>query len=348
MKNFKKVTAFVLSLLMLTLLLASCTTSAPTEVSATTSASSGTATTPAAASSNPSTQASTSGKKYVIGICLNNITNPFRVVDYQAGIKWFDTHPNYSFVQNAAANDVTKQIANMEDLIAMKCDAIVINCINEDSMKATLQRAKDAGIPVFAWDRDITNEAFRAGVVKKDNYTDYFKMGQTIAKDMNGKGNVVLMLGFAGNAVTEEAHKGLLDAFKDYPDIKIVNTSYCSNSRAEALKVFESVYLANQGVTCVVGENDEVALGVLQVLQTQNRKDVLVYGHDGEREAYEAIKAGTMKGTASNPMDMLYSAIDMASKYLETGKIDQQKIFKPTTYVTKDNVDQFYNPNSKF
>ena len=212
----------------------------------------------------------------------------------------------------------------------------------------TLELAKESGIPVFAWDRDITNTDLRVGVVKKDNYSDYYNLGVNIAEDLNGEGKVAFLLGFAGNSVTEEAHAGLLDAFADYPDIEVVYTGYCNNSRADALTMFESVYLANRDITCVVGETDEVALGVLQVLKAEGRDDILVYGHDGQKEAYEAIINGEMMATAANPMDLLYTAIEMTANYLETGTIEEDVIYVPTVYVDSENVEEMYDPDSPF
>ena len=74
----------------------------------------------------------------------------------------------------------------------------------------------------------------------------------------------------------------------------------------------------------------------------------MVFGHDGCKEALEAIKAGTMTATMQNPRNMLYDSIDMAAKYVATGELESEFIVCPTTYIDAENVDEFYDPDSPF
>ena len=59
-------------------------------------------------------------------------------------------------VQNANG-DVEKQKEQIEYFIKKGVDAIVIVCIDSDSLKETVQKAKDEGIKIIAYDRLVTN-----------------------------------------------------------------------------------------------------------------------------------------------------------------------------------------------
>ena len=352
----KKHIALLLALVMMLAVFAGCAAKQETEAPAdpTPAAETPVEETPAADAETPDAEAPASAEtlgdgKYVVGICLNNITNPFRIFDFNYGVTWFDEpeHSNWTYVQTAAANDITRQIGDMEDLIAQGVDCIVIGCLNEEAMTPALLMAKEAGIPVVASDRNITNPDLRLGYVGKDNYTDFYNYGLKVREKLGDEGKVVMLLGADGNAVTEEAYAGYCDALEG-SKIEVVNLSYSNWNRAESITVFESVYLANQDIVAVLTESDEAALGVIQVLQAEGRDDIMVFGHDGCKEALEAIKAGTMTATMQNPRNMLYDSIDMAAKYVSTGELESEFIVCPTTYIDAVNVDEFYDPDSPF
>lgn len=343
----KKALCIVVTMVMLLMLIAGCSNK-PAETQQSNASEAPATTQTPVANENAAESKPEPEKTYKIGICVNNLTNPYRVVDFAAGEEWFKNHSNYSYVYTAADNNVTTQIADMEDLIAQKCDAILINCINENAMTPVLMLAKESGIPVFAWDRNIENTELRAGVTMKDNYTDFVNIGKEIIEHINGKGKICMMLGFAGNAVTEDAKRGLLDAWANYSDIKIVNESYCKNNRAEAITIFESVILAHPDLDVVMCENDEVAMGVLQVLEAEGKTDkIFITGHDGQREALKFILDGKIGLTAMNPM-LLERALDQVKEYLETGKLDEEVWISPVIFIDKTNVADYYDPDSIF
>ena len=57
------------------------------------------------------------------------------------------------------ANDIATQVSQIENMIANGCKVLVIASIDGDSLGTVLAQAKEAGIPVIAYDRLIMNSA---------------------------------------------------------------------------------------------------------------------------------------------------------------------------------------------
>ena len=55
------------------------------------------------------------------------------------------------------ANDIATQVSQIENMIANGCKVLVIASIDGDSLGTVLAQAKEAGIPVIAYDRLIMN-----------------------------------------------------------------------------------------------------------------------------------------------------------------------------------------------
>ncbi len=63
----------------------------------------------------------------------------------------------YSVDLQFGANDIATQVSQIENMIANGCKVLVIASIDGDSLGTVLAQAKEAKIPVIAYDRLIMN-----------------------------------------------------------------------------------------------------------------------------------------------------------------------------------------------
>ena len=71
-------------------------------------------------------------------------------------------------------------------------------------------------------------------------------------------------------------------------------------------------------------------------------------GFDGQKEAYELIKAGKFGATALNsPMELARLVVESVVKFLD-GEQQDKVIYTPAVLITKDNVDRYYDPKALF
>jgi ribose transport system substrate-binding protein len=120
----------------------------------------------------------------------------------------------------SSGNDVEKQIAQMDAMIAKGVDAIILNAESPTAFDAAVKRAADAGIIVVSFDNIVT--APEAILVNEDQVEFGAVMAADLVKRLNGKGNVVMVNGVAGTSVDTDRQKGAKEVFAKSPDIKII------------------------------------------------------------------------------------------------------------------------------
>ena len=115
----------------------------------------------------------------------------------------------------------------------------------------------------------------------------------------------------------------------------------------------EDLLTANKDINVLVAENDSMALGAMRAIEEAGRsKDIKVFAAaDGQKEALEAIKAGTYMATGKNdPVEVATKCVEIAVK---AAKGEVPSNFPRTTLtdpvaITKDNVEQYQKPNAVF
>jgi ribose transport system substrate-binding protein len=240
--------------------------------------------------------------------------------------------------------NVEEQVAIFENAIQMKVDAIGICVIDQTAVIAQVNTAEAAGIPVAALSTDIPNSN-RSVFAGQDNKVVAQKIAQ-IAIDANGgKGNYIILSGIPGNYISEERDAGFLAAIQANPGTKILDKQPANFNRADGMAVMENMLQKYgpgqiQGVFTV---NDEAALGAMQAIQAANRgSEIALVGIDGNEDAANAIKAGTMLATAADdPWMKGYVAVYQLVNKLRNSPQFQEMPEVKVTYVDKTNVDAY-------
>jgi ribose transport system substrate-binding protein len=240
--------------------------------------------------------------------------------------------------------NTAEQVAIFENGIQMKVDGIGICVIDQTAVIDQVNKAVAAGIPVAALSTDIPNSN-RTIFAGQDNKVVAQQVAQ-IAIDHNGKkGNYIILSGLAGNFISEERDAGFRAAIAANADTKLLEQQPADFNRAKGLSVMENMLQKYgpgqiQGVFTV---NDEVALGAMEAIQAAGRgNEIVVVGIDGNEDASNAVKAGTMLATAADdPWMKGYVAVYNLVYKLQNDPKFQEKPEVKVTYVDKTNVDQY-------
>jgi ribose transport system substrate-binding protein len=112
--------------------------------------------------------------------------------------------------------------------------------------------------------------------------------------------------------------------------------------RANAVTAMQDLLQANPDVKAVYAHNDDMALGALQVLRENNRKDVLVAGVDGLSEAVKDLAAGDqfVATAANDPIRLGAGTIETARKVAAGEKLPPF-IDAGTALIDKQTVGEF-------
>lgn len=254
-----------------------------------------------------------------------------------------------------AENDIEKQIKDVETMLLEGVDALIVNPVTEYGLRPVIQKAKQKNIPIVVIDRPMYGDYLV--YVGIDQWKAGRLQGEFIGQLLNGKGKIVEIAGDPGCPAGKGRGGGLREVFSEkYPNIKILATYMAHYNKAEGMKAMEDAIAAfGDEIDLVYGHNDAMALGALDALRAAGMTGIPVCGVDGQKEAYlEIMKGEQYKSTVvNNPSEITAVAFDILMQYLETGQLPEGvspggKVITGTVLVTKENVEQYYDPNSIF
>ncbi|MCX6091172.1 MAG: ABC transporter substrate-binding protein [Candidatus Atribacteria bacterium] len=218
-----------------------------------------------------------------IGFSNASISNSWRVflqahLQYEASI-----HPEIAeFFITDGQDNPTKQLADVEDLLAKGIDLLIIAPATDAALNPAVEKAMDKGVPVVVVDRKVTTEAYVTYIGSSD-----FQMGKIMAdwlvEKLNKKGNVVCLSGVAGASPAEERLKGALDTFKKYPDIKVLEQQYCDWSPVVGKQVMATFIQKYPQIDGIWADSALQGCGAIEAVQEAGLPIPPVTGEDMNR-----------------------------------------------------------------
>ncbi len=184
-----------------------------------------------------------------------------------------------------ASNDVATQVSQIENMINSKCAVLVIASIDGSSLGDVMAKAKEANIPVIAYDRLIMNSDAVSYYATFDNYMVGTKQGQYIIDtlDLENAAGPFTMEVTAGDPADNNAnffYSGAMDLLNPYIQSgKIVVTSGqtdfatvatqswdTANAQSRMENILSTYYADGTNLDIALCSNDSTALGVENAL----------------------------------------------------------------------------------
>lgn len=285
--------------------------------------------------------------KLVVGFAQMENDGPWRIAETNSMKEEARKRAErFELVTTDAQGQTSKQVSDVEDLIARKVDAIFLAPREFEGLTPALQAAKAAKIPVFLIDREAAGKAGEDYVAfLGSNFVEQGRRaGEWLVKQTGGKAGVVELTGTAGSSVARDRSAGFMAEIKKSPEMKIVASQTGDFSRAQGQKVMENIIQSKGAeITAVYAHNDEMALGAIQALKAAGRKpgkDVTVISIDGEKAALESIAAGELGASVESNPRFGQLAFDTLEKRLK-GEPVPAKIVLEDRFFDKSNAQQF-------
>ncbi|WP_396652979.1 substrate-binding domain-containing protein [Metabacillus arenae] len=285
-----------------------------------------------------------------IGISLPSATHGWMgalIEEAENQAKELKESDGIEYVMTNAA-DPNKQANDVDDLISQDVDVIVMLPIESAALSPVGQKVKDAGIPLVIVDRELENDAATV-VVKGDNEGIGVNAGKYFIEQLKGKGKVVEITG-PPSSVTEQRGAGFIEAMESEDGIEVIASQSGDFSTEKSLEVMQNILQAHSQIDAVFTQDDGMALGVLQAIKEAGREDIkFVTGAGGGKGVFENIKEdGLISATFLYSPTMVKDAVKIAADLAKGEEPEETMVIKEATKVTKENVDEHYNPDSKF
>lgn len=223
-------------------------------------------------------------------------------------------------------DDANKQDELFDTAIASGALAIILDNAGAEASIAAAQKAKDAGIPTFLVDREITAEGVATAQIVSNNYQGATLLAEYFAELMGEEGQYVELTGKDSDTNAHVRSQGYHDVLDEIEDLEMVAQQTANWSQTEGFDVMETILQANPDIKGVICGNDTMALGAQAALLAAGRDDVIVVGFDGSDDAIASIVAGELDATALQPVaEMATQAVIQADAYIKNGGTDMDE-----------------------
>ena len=272
----------------------------------------------------------------LVGVALLTQTHTF-YKDLEESLRSEAAARNLDLAVVACEMDPARQAAQLEDFVTQRVNAILAAPCDSSAVVPYLERATEAGIPVFT--ADI---AARGGTIVSHVASDNIEGGRmaarALAEQLGGTGEVII-IDHPDVASVQDRTRGFDEEIARHPGVKVVGRPSASGQRARAMAVMEDMLQAHRNLRGVFAINDDSALGALSVLEAAKRSDIVIIGFDATAEAQEAIRRGSAlkADVAQHPREIGRTAVRMIADHL-AGRPVEKVVAVPVTLVTADTL----------
>ena len=351
----KKTFALLLAAIMMLALLSACGGDKPADNAGASQPAQSDAATPPADTAAPEEPAAGGN----IGVCIYKFDDAF-MTTYRNALQEILEGKGYQVTVVDGNNDQAKQNEQINTFITQGVDALIINPVMTSAADTIIATVKAAGIPTVLINREPTADqmaaydklvyvgalAAQSGTMQGELILDTPNKG-----DINGDGKVsyIMIQGDPENIDaqlrTEYSVKALTDAGVEVEQLNLTRGDWdrekgqtiCANDLAQFGDKIEVVFC----------NNDDMAIGALQAIQSAGRKvneDIYLVGVDALDAALNEVSNGNMTGTVLNDaVGQATGAVAEMEKLLggATYASGSQSVYIDYVKVTPDNVKDF-------
>lgn len=222
-------------------------------------------------------------------------------------------------VQNANG-DLEQQKKQINYFIDKGMDVIVIICIDSEGLTEEVQRAKDAGIKIIAYDRLLLDSDIDL-YITFDNEEVGTMMGEALVDNGLSGGKVLMLGGSAVDSNVAMVEKGFRKVMEDH-QVTILDSMHADGWKAELASayVYDHMDIVSEADAIMCG-NDDLASKVVHALKEKRMAgDIMVVGQDADLEACQRIVEGTQVMTVYKPVEKLAQKAAECAVLLAEGK----------------------------
>jgi len=285
------------------------------------------------------------GKEVRIAVLMVN-NNPF----------WVDVENGAKDIQETMKKyNCTVDIQTIEDFDGQAFSDAIDNCIImeydgictvgvSDAIIPAIERATAAGIRVYTFNSDTSEECSRVAFHGQSLYGAGELAGETLAQLIGGEGKVAIITGLFSVPAHELRRTGGLASFAKYEGIEVVGETECHDSGDEAYTQVMDFLTANPDLAGIY-QTAGGQLGVIEALKESGMAGKVKYVcFDFMDEIVDALYDGIVNATigqdpygqGADPVIFAYNAVITGEEAITGNEWTKMDV------VTPDNVAEYY------
>lgn len=209
----------------------------------------------------------------------------------------------------------------------------------QDGAPSLLDQAKEAGIPVVAFDTPIEGWDGNIATVASDNPGLGAQAAEELAKLVGNKGEVAIVTsGETGTAALRR------DGFVQWiaqnaPEMTVVDIQNGESDPAKSHDKAQGILQGHPNLVAMFGTDDDSTIGIADEVANMG-KDIKVAGIDVSPDVLTLVDQGKIAGVvAQNPYDMGYQTVKILHAASQGTQPESKDVIAQSVWVTKDNQD---------
>lgn len=278
-----------------------------------------------------------------IGMTCMDLTNPFfkliaNVMQEEAA-KY-----GYEVVALSGNLDPARQNNQLSDFVAQEYDAIFLNPVDSKSAGEGVKKAYAAGIPVFTFDVQVSDEEAKNLVfshIGSDNYQGGRLAGKSMIKVTSDRGKIAI-LSFPEITSCILRVDGFRDELKESnSSLQIAAELGAKGNRNDGFAVATDILQAHPDISAIFAVNDPSALGAYAAVQKAGKLDqITVIGFDASPAGKQAVFEKKLYDTPQQfPRKMAIGTVETFVAYLEGREILKNNFIPCAHYYYEDSQD---------
>jgi ribose transport system substrate-binding protein len=250
----------------------------------------------------------------------------------------------YEVVALSGELDPAKQNNQLSDFVAQGYDAIFLNPVDSKAAGEGVKKAHEAGIPVFTYDVQVTDEEAMHLIVShigSDNYQGGLLAGKSMMKATGDKGNIAII-------TYPEITSCILrvSGFKDYlkenkSSLEIVTELSGKGNRSDGYSVATDILTAYPDIVGIFAINDPSGLGAYAaVLKAGKTEQITIVAFDASPAGKQAVFERKLYDSPQQfPRKMATGTVEAFIKYLNGENVPKKNFIPCAHYYYEDSVN---------
>ena len=220
---------------------------------------------------------------------------------------------------NNAAGSQSTQNTQVESMVEDGCDVICVNLVDRTDPTTVIDLAEKKDIPILFFNRELVEEdlerwdklyyiganASESGTMQGKMAAELFQNNPSVDKNQDGVFQYIVLEGEAGHqdaiVRTEYSVSAIVEQGMEVEKLGYAIANW--NRDQAQTKMEQMLKLHGTSIELVLSNNDDMALGVIDALQSleiPRSQWPVVLGIDGTDVGLEAVKRKEMSGTVYN------------------------------------------------
>lgn len=235
-----------------------------------------------------------------------------------------------------------KELANVQDMIAKKVDAIAVITASAAGSASSVTTAQDAGIPIFfIAGKPVLDPGTELTGHVSDNYVMIaYMLGQWVSKNYPDA-KCAMIPGFLGQGPAEAEIVGFQMALEEagMKPAKILASGEWQ--RSVTIPIIQDFIASGEDFDVLFAGNEEMAYGAVQVFDELGVKDKIVISNNGKEDGWPLLEDGSLTAVGLDPPSLSADlCVQQIVHYLNGEKFETYLEIKPSLILTKDNLSE--------